>query len=109
MVGSRRVVTRQFSERRHNSSRRETPKKSPSTCANSVRPASQATNKSEDQIRIKKEQEMQKKAKILEEDARKEREIASYNPYGKGGAGAPLRDVEGKIVTNTSTYAKQVN
>lgn len=30
----------------------------------------------------------------------------AYNPFGKGGAGAPLRDQYGEIITNTKMQAK---
>jgi centrosome and spindle pole-associated protein 1 len=35
-----------------------------------------------------------------------EQEAMNYNPFGKGGAGAPLRDQLGNIVTNTKHQAK---
>ncbi len=31
-------------------------------------------------------------------DAKLEAEAANYNPWGKGGGGAPMRDNKGKIV-----------
>ena len=31
-------------------------------------------------------------------DAKLEAEAANYNPWGKGGGGAPMRDQKGKIV-----------
>lgn len=46
-------------------------------------------------------QNEQKKAtevsKFKEWDRKVANEMASYNPYGKEGAGAPLRDPEGRI------------
>ena len=30
----------------------------------------------------------------------------NYNPFGKGGAGAPLRDGQGNVITNTKLQAK---
>ncbi|KNE65505.1 hypothetical protein AMAG_11123 [Allomyces macrogynus ATCC 38327] len=38
-------------------------------------------------------------------DERKDREAESYNPFGRGGAGAPLRDAEGGLVTNRAQAA----
>ncbi|KAJ3363232.1 hypothetical protein GGF31_001027 [Allomyces arbusculus] len=38
-------------------------------------------------------------------DERKDREAESYNPFGRGGAGAPLRDADGGLVTNRAQAA----
>ncbi|KAK3281798.1 hypothetical protein CYMTET_10427 [Cymbomonas tetramitiformis] len=56
----------------------------------------------EQQIREKqerKERELQqrKKQDMLDDEA-----MAAYNPWGKGGAGAPLRDQKGAVVTDLS-------
>jgi hypothetical protein len=33
--------------------------------------------------------------------------MANYNPYGKAGAGAPMRDSQGNVVTNSSSFVKR--
>ena len=47
------------------------------------------------------EQKMKKQKEKEEQeryDAKIEAEIANYNPWGKGGAGAPMRDQTGNVV-----------
>ena len=48
------------------------------------------------------EEQKQKKKKFKEEEERYNRkieeEIKNYDPFGKGGAGAPMRDEMGNIV-----------
>lgn len=43
----------------------------------------------EEQMRLKKERLAKEKDAIARAEARKDREIASYNPFGRGGGGAP--------------------
>ena len=38
---------------------------------------------------------------------KKEEEIRNYNPWGKGGAGAPLRDTSGQLVSKYSKVFQQ--
>ena len=48
-----------------------------------------------------KEKETNKQASSAEKaayEAKIEREIEVYDPWGKGGGGAPMRDKQGKIV-----------
>ena len=54
----------------------------------------------DEQVRLKKERKEEEKRKQREREAREEREMREYNPWGKGGAGAPLRDASGAIVTD---------
>ena len=52
----------------------------------------------EEQIRLK---EAEKRRIRLEDDARDlrvEKEQQNWNPWGKGGAGAPIKDAGGKLV-----------
>ena len=37
-------------------------------------------------------------------DRKMEQEIANYNPWGKGGAGAPLRDSTGHLVGKSPNH-----
>jgi hypothetical protein len=52
----------------------------------------------------KKKQEEEKKKAV---ERREEAEAANYNPWGKGGAGAPVRDQDGKIITNRKQAVQQ--
>ncbi|TPX45598.1 hypothetical protein SeLEV6574_g03768 [Synchytrium endobioticum] len=54
----------------------------------------------DDQVRLKKHKEFEEKGRQRQEDLKKEREIADYNPWGKGGAGAPYRTADGTIITS---------
>lgn len=53
----------------------------------------------EEQVKIKNEKLQREQERLKAEDLKKEQEIISYNPFGKGGAGAPLRDRSGKVIT----------
>ncbi|XP_072016190.1 uncharacterized protein [Amphiura filiformis] len=54
---------------------------------------------------MQEQQDKKKKAKQEQEryEAKLEAEIANYNPWGKGGAGAPMRDQTGNIVADLKT------
>jgi hypothetical protein len=58
------------------------------------------------QIQFKKNQERQQRMKQQLEDQRKEREMADYNPWGKGGAGAPYKNADGSNISNLSGIVK---
>ena len=63
----------------------------------------------EDQIARRKAREQRAKQLDEEAAARAEREASSYNPWGRGGCGAPLRDMTGQVVTDlreVHEYAK---
>ena len=45
--------------------------------------------------KLKKQKEKEEQERY---DAKIEAEIANYNPWGKGGAGAPMRDQTGNVV-----------
>lgn len=51
----------------------------------------------EAQIRERAERQAAEKAQRAAEEARKEAEMAAYSPWGRGGAGAPLRDAAGQV------------
>jgi centrosome and spindle pole-associated protein 1 len=51
----------------------------------------------EAQIRERAERQAAEKAQRAAEEARKEAEMAAYCPWGRGGAGAPLRDASGQV------------
>ncbi|KAJ3389742.1 hypothetical protein HDU84_008337 [Entophlyctis sp. JEL0112] len=53
-----------------------------------------------EQVRLKKEREENERILRRAEELKKEREMELYNPWGKSGSGAPLRNVDGSISTN---------
>ncbi|WIA30714.1 hypothetical protein OEZ86_000782 [Tetradesmus obliquus] len=54
----------------------------------------------EAQIRDKAARVAAEKSAVAAEEARKEKEMAGYNPWGRGGAGAPLRNAAGQAITD---------
>eukprot|EP00002_Diphylleia_rotans_P005247 TRINITY_DN1435_c0_g1_i15.p1 TRINITY_DN1435_c0_g1~~TRINITY_DN1435_c0_g1_i15.p1 ORF type:complete len:423 (-),score=79.98 TRINITY_DN1435_c0_g1_i15:32-1300(-) len=59
----------------------------------------------EDQIREKKDREAREKERIRQLEEKEEREAAIYNPFGRGGAGAPMRDESGSIIASRKPTA----
>ena len=59
-----------------------------------------------EQMREKRESKQREHFKRIEFDKKTEREI--YDPFGKGGCGAPLRDRRGQLVTDLK-HMKKVN
>ena len=55
------------------------------------------------QIEEKKARDAARKAELKALEEKEERAAQEYNPFGRGGGGAPLRDVEGNIQTNLRT------
>jgi hypothetical protein len=51
----------------------------------------------EAQIRDKAARKAAEKNALKAADAKKEAEMAAYSPWGRAGAGAPLRDADGKV------------
>ena len=60
------------------------------------------------QIEEKKQRKEREKQKKLAQDLKDEEDLRNYNPYGRGGGGAPVRDADGKVVTNIKVYVKIV-
>ena len=52
------------------------------------------------QIQEKKDRDLARKKQERLADERKAREAANYNPWGRGGGGAPLKDDGGNVVTD---------
>ena len=52
------------------------------------------------QIREKAERKEREKREISQREMREEREAANYNPWGRGGGGAPMRDNMGNLATD---------
>ena len=52
-------------------------------------------------VKIRERQERRKKEREEKEvyEAKLEAEMRSYNPWGKGGGGAPLRDDKGNLIS----------
>ncbi|XP_038622387.1 centrosome and spindle pole-associated protein 1-like isoform X1 [Tachyglossus aculeatus] len=61
----------------------------------------------EQQIRDKEEKRKKEKEELAQYEAKIAAEMRNYNPWGKDGAGAPLRDAEGKLLTDLNTMHKQ--
>ncbi|KAJ1562255.1 hypothetical protein HK096_000471, partial [Nowakowskiella sp. JEL0078] len=57
----------------------------------------------DEQVQRKREQKIQEKEKSQIDDEKLRVEIASYDPWGKAGAGAPMRNSEGGIISNRNT------
>ncbi|XP_056680016.1 centrosome and spindle pole-associated protein 1 isoform X15 [Monodelphis domestica] len=62
------------------------------------------------QIREREARRKKEQAEKEEYEAKLEAEMRSYNPWGKGGGGAPLRDARGNLITHlgiqSSPYAR---
>eukprot|EP01083_Nonionella_stella_P070684 189254_1 len=52
----------------------------------------------DEQVRMKKERTQKEREKLHMLDLKHEREMMAYNPFGKAGAGAPIRDSDGQIM-----------
>ena len=63
----------------------------------------------DEQVRLKAEAKEREKRERFERDARERREIARYDPWGKGGGGAPMRDQGGNVVTNLKDLRDDYN
>ncbi|KAH0617657.1 hypothetical protein JD844_016118 [Phrynosoma platyrhinos] len=59
------------------------------------------------QIREREERRRLEKEERERYDAKLEAEMRSYNPWGKGGGGAPLRDKKGNLITDLNMMHKQ--
>ncbi|XP_060631410.2 centrosome and spindle pole-associated protein 1 isoform X2 [Anolis sagrei] len=59
------------------------------------------------QIKEREERRRQEKEEKERYEAKLEAEMRSYNPWGKGGGGAPLRDKKGNLITDLNMMHKQ--
>ncbi|KAM7075883.1 centrosome and spindle pole-associated protein 1 isoform 2-T2 [Molossus nigricans] len=59
------------------------------------------------QIREREERRKKEREEKEEYEAKLEAEMRSYNPWGKGGGGAPLRDPEGNLITDLNRMHRQ--
>ncbi|NWI12837.1 CSPP1 protein, partial [Crypturellus soui] len=59
------------------------------------------------QIRDREERRRQEKEEKERYEAKLEAEMRNYNPWGKGGGGAPLRDAKGNLITDLNMMHKQ--
>nr|XP_028592610.1 centrosome and spindle pole-associated protein 1 isoform X3 [Podarcis muralis] len=59
------------------------------------------------QIREREERRRQEKEEKERYEAKLEAEMRTYNPWGKGGGGAPLRDKKGNLITDLNMMHKQ--
>ncbi|XP_074800375.1 centrosome and spindle pole-associated protein 1 isoform X4 [Natator depressus] len=59
------------------------------------------------QIREREERRRREKEEKELYEAKLEAEMRNYNPWGKGGGGAPLRDTKGNLITDLNMMHKQ--
>ncbi|KAJ6664028.1 hypothetical protein lerEdw1_008982 [Lerista edwardsae] len=59
------------------------------------------------QIKEREERRRQEKEEKERYEAKLEAEMRNYNPWGKGGGGAPLRDKKGNLITDLNMMHKQ--
>uniref|UniRef100_A0A674HT66 Centrosome and spindle pole associated protein 1 n=1 Tax=Terrapene triunguis TaxID=2587831 RepID=A0A674HT66_9SAUR len=59
------------------------------------------------QIREREERRRREKEEKERYEAKLEAEMRNYNPWGKGGGGAPLRDTKGNLITDLNMMHKQ--
>ncbi|KAM6216103.1 centrosome and spindle pole-associated protein 1 [Rhynchocyon petersi] len=59
------------------------------------------------QIREREERRRKEREDKEEYDAKLEAEMRSYNPWGRGGGGAPLRDAKGNLITDLNRMHRQ--
>ncbi|XP_074175231.1 centrosome and spindle pole-associated protein 1 [Rhinolophus sinicus] len=57
------------------------------------------------QIQEREERRKKERAEKEEYEAKLEAEMRSYNPWGKGGGGAPLRDAKGNLISHMQTQS----
>uniref|UniRef100_A0A8C3YJN0 Centrosome and spindle pole associated protein 1 n=1 Tax=Catagonus wagneri TaxID=51154 RepID=A0A8C3YJN0_9CETA len=57
------------------------------------------------QIREREERRRKEREEKEEYEAKLEAEMRSYNPWGKGGGGAPLRDTKGNLISHMQTQS----
>ncbi|XP_028389446.1 centrosome and spindle pole-associated protein 1 isoform X9 [Phyllostomus discolor] len=57
------------------------------------------------QIREREERRKKEREEKEEYEAKLEAEMRTYNPWGKGGGGAPLRDAEGNLISHIQTQS----
>ncbi|KAG8433194.1 hypothetical protein GDO86_017470 [Hymenochirus boettgeri] len=60
----------------------------------------------EGQIRERNEKRRKEKEEQEQYDAKMEAEMRNYNPWGKGGGGAPLRDAKGNLISDLKRMHK---
>nr|XP_058898582.1 centrosome and spindle pole-associated protein 1 isoform X9 [Kogia breviceps] len=61
----------------------------------------------QEQIREREERRKKEREEKEEYEAKLEAEMRSYNPWGKGGGGAPLRDAKGNLITDLNRMHRQ--
>nr|XP_058898580.1 centrosome and spindle pole-associated protein 1 isoform X7 [Kogia breviceps] len=59
----------------------------------------------QEQIREREERRKKEREEKEEYEAKLEAEMRSYNPWGKGGGGAPLRDAKGNLISHMQTQS----
>ena len=70
-------------------------------------PAEEYRAELQEQINLKRARKAQEKQKAREWELKKEKEMTSYDPFGRSGCGAPIRNDDGKAVANLRMHAGQ--
>ena len=61
----------------------------------------------QNEIKEKEDKKRREKEDRMRRDKEELQKQIEYNPFGKGGAGAPLRDVNGQIIVNRKQQVNQ--
>lgn len=61
-----------------------------------------------EQVALKNERKEREAAEARRHEARQEAEANAYSPWGRGGAGAPLRDVDGRVISSLQVRWRHV-
>ncbi|XP_075272155.1 centrosome and spindle pole-associated protein 1 isoform X3 [Opisthocomus hoazin] len=76
-----------------------------------IKPSKEATlsyqQELQQQIREREEQRRQEREEKKRYEAKLQAEMRNYNPWGKDGGGAPLRDAKGNLITDLNMMHKQ--
>ncbi|NXV78425.1 CSPP1 protein, partial [Atlantisia rogersi] len=74
-----------------------------------TKPSKEATYQQElqQQIREREERRRQEREERERYEAKLQAEMRNYNPWGKGGGGAPLRDANGNLIADLNMMHKQ--
>jgi len=61
------------------------------------------------QIRDQKARKQQEKEARQRQELRDDERLAAYNPFGRGGGGAPLRNAHGQVITDLKANLRDIN
>jgi hypothetical protein len=61
------------------------------------------------QIREQRARKQQEKEARQRQELRDDERLAAYNPFGRGGGGAPLRNAHGQVITDLKANLRDIN